>query len=178
MNIKGKLVTLRAVEETDLPLLHRWANDPDLQEMIGHIHFPSSMDFHKSWFQHLKDDQLNQRFAIETRDDSLIGLSTIINIDWRNNHAWHGVMLGDINVRGKGYGADAVMATMGYAFDELHLERLDGGMIESNTASLAFYLKLGWKEEGRKRNWYFTKGCYWDHIIVGITRQDYYESLA
>jgi RimJ/RimL family protein N-acetyltransferase len=178
MNIQGKILTLRAVEESDIELLHKWANDPEIQDTMGHLHFPSSMDYHKSWFQNLKNDDLNQRLAIEAPSAGLIGLSSIINIDWRNNHAWHGVMLGNPNVRGKGYGVDAVMATMRYAFDEMHLERLDGSIIEYNTVSYSFYCKkLGWKEEGRRRNWYFRRGRYWDQIIVGITRQDYHQLI-
>ncbi|HOL08477.1 MAG TPA: GNAT family protein [Deltaproteobacteria bacterium] len=174
MNILGKKVTLRAIEESDLALLHQWANDPETQDIMGIIHFPSSLDFHYSWFQKLKDDALNQRFAIEAPEIGLIGLSSIINIDWRNNHAWHGIMLGNKDIRGKGYGIDAVMATMRYAFDELHFERLDGPMIEYNTVSYSFYCnKLGWKKEGIRRNYYFRKGRYWDQIIVGITRDDY-----
>lgn len=83
-------------------------------------------------------------------------------------------MLGDADIRGKGYGFDAVMAIMKYAFEEIHLERLDGSIIEYNSVSYSFYCnKLGWKEEGRRRNWYFRKGRYWDQIIVGITKQDY-----
>jgi len=174
MNIRGKKITLRAVEESDLALLHKWANDAETQDVIGLVHFPSSMDFHKAWFQNLRNDQLNQRLAIDTPDIGLIGVSSIINIDWRNNHAWHGVMLGDVNIRGKGYGVDAVMATMRYAFDELHFERLDGAILEYNTVSYSFYCgKLGWKEEGRRRNWCYRRGRYWDQIVVGITRQDY-----
>lgn len=174
MNIKGKIVMLRAIEESDLELLHKWANDPETQDMIGNLHFPSSMDYQKMWFQNLKNDQLNQRLAIEAPGFGIIGISSIINIDWRNNHAWHGVMLGDADHRGKGYGVDAVMATMRYAFEELHLERLDGSIIEYNTVSYAFYCnKLGWKEEGRRRNYYFRKGHYWDQIVVGIIKQDY-----
>jgi RimJ/RimL family protein N-acetyltransferase len=176
MNIKGKKLVLRAIEESDLELLHKWANDPETQDAIGLVHFPSSMDFHKRWFEMLKDDQQNQRFAIDAPGTGLIGISSLINIDWRNNHAWHGVMLGDADVRGKGYGVDAVMATMRYAFDELHMERLDGSIIEYNTASYSFYCgKLGWKEEGRRRNYYFRRGRYWDQIVVGVTRQDYGE---
>ncbi|KKN12679.1 hypothetical protein LCGC14_1014060 [marine sediment metagenome] len=177
MNIEGKTIILRAIEEDDLEILHRWANDPKTQDMIGNLHFPSSMDFHKMWFQNLKSDQLNQRFAIEAPDVGIIGISSIIQIDWRNNHAWHGIMLGDANIRGKGYGIDSVMATMRYAFDELHLERLDGSIIEYNTISFSFYSKLGWKEEGRRRNYYFRRGRYWDQIVVGITKQDYYELI-
>lgn len=176
MNIKGKTLILRAIEEDDLAKLHRWANDAETQDMIGNVHFPSSMDFHRVWFENLKNDTLNQRLAIEAPELGIIGISSIINIDWRNNHAWHGVMLGDADIRGRGYGAEAVMTTMRYAFEELHLERLDGSIIEYNEASYSFYCgKLGWVEEGRQRGWYYRKGRYWDRILVGITRKDYFD---
>jgi RimJ/RimL family protein N-acetyltransferase len=89
------------------------------------------------------------------------------------------MMLGDKDIRGKGYGVDTIMAIMRYAFEELHLERLDGSMIEYNQVSLNIYLKkCGWKEEGRMRNWYFRKNRYWDKIIVGVTRADYFALVA
>jgi RimJ/RimL family protein N-acetyltransferase len=52
-------------------------------------------------------------------------------------------------------------------------------MLEYNKISLATYCgkKLGWKEEGRRRNYYFRKGRYWDQILVGVTRQDYLELI-
>lgn len=179
MNIKGNKIILRAIEEDDLPLLHKWANDPETQDIMGNIHFPSSFEFQKNWYKGLQGDNLNQRFAIDTTEMGIIGLSSLIQIDWRNNHAWHGIVLGDKDIRGKGYGIDAVMATMRYAFDEMHLERLDGSIIEYNKVSYSFYCgKLGWKEEGIRRNYYYRKGRYWDQIIVGITRQDYQELLA
>jgi RimJ/RimL family protein N-acetyltransferase len=179
MNIRGKILTLRAIEENDLELLHKWANDPVTQDGIGELHFPSSMDFHKSWFQNLKNDRLNQRFVVEVPEIGIIGISSIMNIDWRNSHAWHGLVLGEGNHRGKGYGIDAIMATMRYAFEELNLERLDGSMLEYNQLSISTYCgkRLGWKEEGRRRNYYFRKGRYWDQILVGVTKQDYLELL-
>lgn len=178
MNILGKKVILKAIEETDLITLHRWANEPALQDVIGNIYFPSSMEFHKNWFKNLAADQLNQRLAVHAPELGLIGVSSIKNIDWRNNRAWHGLMLGDVDIRGKGYGIDAVMATMRYAFDEMHLQRLDGSIIEYNTTSYKFYCeKLGWKVEGTRRNYYFHKGKYWDQIVVGITHADYLELI-
>lgn len=181
MNIKGKIITLRAIEEQDLELLHKWANDPITQDGIGETHFPSSMDFHKTWFQNLKNDRLNQRFVVDVSESDsdyrIIGISTIMNIDWRNRHAWHGLVIGEPSHRGKGYGIDAIMATMRYAFEELNLERLDGSMIEYNKLSISTYCgkRLGWKEEGRRRNYFFRKGRFWDQILVGITKQDYME---
>ena len=71
------------------------------------------------------------------------------------------------------------MATMRYAFEELNLERLDGSMIEYNQQSIATYCgkKLGWKEEGRRRSYFYRKGRYWDQVVVGVTRQDYFELI-
>lgn len=180
MNIKGKMLTLRAIEEKDLDRLQKWANDPVTQDGIGELHFPSSMDFHKAWFYDLKNDHLNQRFVVDVPDVGIIGISSIINIDWRNRHAGHGLVLGEEDHRGKWYGIDAIMATMRYAFEEMHLERLEGSIIEYNTLSFATYCgkRLGWKEEGRRRNYYFRKGRYWDNILVGITKQDYLELVS
>ena len=89
-------------------------------------------------------------------------------------------MIGERLERGKGLGVDAVMATMRYAFDELNLMRLDGSMIEYNERSIAAYCgpKLGWKQEGRKRDYFFRKGRFWDQIIVGVTRSDYNQVLS
>ena len=122
---------------------------------------------------------LNQRFAIETPTDGLIGTANLVNIDWKNNHAtFGGLMLGNKEIRGKGYGMDTSMAIMHYAFDELHFERLDGLIIEYNAASIHLFLeKCGWKEEGRQRNWYFRKNRYWDKILIGITRKEYYDFI-
>ncbi|MBW1731451.1 MAG: GNAT family N-acetyltransferase [Deltaproteobacteria bacterium] len=178
MNIRGKKVLLRAIEERDLPLLHEWANDPEIWDFLDSWHFPLSERDGQKWFEHLSEKSLDQRFAIETPDFGLIGTANLVNINWKDRNAFHGMMLGNKNIRGKGYGTDTIMTVMRYAFEELGLERLDGSMIEYNEASLAVYIrKCGWKEEGRQRRHYFRKNKFWDRIIVGITRQDYFQLI-
>ena len=180
MNILGKRVVLRAIEEQDLRQLHQWANDPEIWQNLGGWHFPSSFDSMAQWFAGLKNDQLNHRFAIETLEDKqLIGTANLVAIDWKNRHAFHGMMLGSTTSRSKGYGLDTVMAVMRFAFDELNLERLDSDIIEYNQPSVRLYVgKCGWKEEGRLRRWHFRKGRYWDKIMVGIIRDDYARLIA
>lgn len=178
MNILGKKVTLRSIEHRDLELLHKWGNDPSIWYMLGGWHFPSSMLQMEKWLERIQTDELNQRFAIDTEDLGLIGTVNLVEIDWKNNHAFAGLLLGDKDLRGKGYGIDTFMAIQRYAFEELHLERLDGSVIEYNKPGFGFITKhCGWKEEGRQRNWYFRKNQYWDKIIVGITRDDYSELI-
>lgn len=177
MNIHGKSVALRAIEFDDLLTLNKWANDPGIQEMLGGWHFPTNMNDQKKWFDGLSCNSLNQRYAIEAPEFGLIGTANLVNIDWKNRNAFHGMMLGDKEIRGKGLGVDTIMAIMRYAFDELGLMRLDGDMIEYNAASLGVYFKCGWKQEGTKKNWFYRKNRFWDKIVVGVTRDDYYELI-
>ncbi|MBS0381950.1 MAG: GNAT family N-acetyltransferase [Proteobacteria bacterium] len=176
MNIVGKHVLLRAIEREDLLLLNRWANDPEIQRLIGGWHFPTSQRDQDEWFASLSCNSLNQRFAIEVSDLGLIGTANLVSIDWKNRTAFHGMLIGDPALHGKGYGVDTVRAIMRYAFDELGLERLDTDIIEYNAASLRTYIgKCGWVEEGRRMGWYFRDGRRWDKVLVGITRERYHE---
>lgn len=179
MNISGKFISLRAIEIEDLTILNRWANDPSIQEMLGGWHFPTNMNDQNKWYETLSCNSVNQRFAIEAPGLGIIGTANLVNIDWKNRNAFHGILLGDKDIRGRGYGVDTIMTIMRYAFDELGLMRLDGDMIEYNTPSINVYLKkCGWKQEGIKKNWYYRKGRFWDKVVVGVTKDDYQEIIA
>lgn len=179
MNIQGKKVLLRAIEERDLELLHKWSNNPEINYMLGGWHFPSSMQDQKKWFDQLNLKDNNQRFAIDSSDDGLIGMINLVNINWKDRRAFTGLLLGDKNMRGKGYGVDAIMTMNQYAFDELGLNRLDGSMISYNESSIYVYTKkCGWLIEGTKKNAYFRMNKFWDELIVGITKEDYYSFIS
>lgn len=179
MNIKGKNIILRAVERTDLDLLNQWANDPEIWYMLGGWHFPYSKANTSNWLDNINNnDMKNQVFAIETEEHGIIGTANLVNIDWKNKNAFHGIMLGNKNTRGKGYALDVVMSLMRYAFDELGLNRLDGDMISYNKLSINFYTKrCGWTVEGIKKDWFYRKGGYHDKVIVGITKKEYLEHI-
>jgi len=175
VNIMGKTVVLRAVEAEDLPLVHKWSNDPETCYLVGSWHFPSSSRHMEQWYEKIQSDSLNQRFAVHTDEHGLIGTANLVDINWKDRNAFHGMLLGDKPIRGRGYGTDTVMAIMRYAFEELGLQRLDTTIIEYNIPSHKLYIgRCGWKEEGRRRNWYWRKNRFWDQVVVGITRDDYF----
>ncbi len=178
MNIVGKKVLLRSIERNDLELLHKWANDPYINTMIAGWHFPTNMNDQQKWFDTLSVSSLNQRFAIEADDLGLIGTANLVDINWKDKNAFHGMLLGDKDIRGKGYAVDTILTIMRYAFEELGLNRLDGSIIEYNKPSYGVYVKkCGWKEEGVQREWYFRNNRFWDKIIVGVTKGDYLELI-
>lgn len=178
MNIKGKKVLLRAIEKEDLPLLHEWSNNPEINYMLGGWHFPSSMQDQEKWFLGLSLNSNNQRFAINTEEHGLIGMINLVNINWKDRRAFSGLLIGDKDIRGKGYGVDAIMAMNKYAFEELGLMRLDGSIIENNEASIGVYTKkCGWIIEGKKENAYFRKNKWLYELILGITRKEYFKLI-
>lgn len=174
MNICGKNIILRAIEEVDLEVLQKWANDPEIQSMLGGWHFPVSGRDQRQWFETLSLNSPNQRFAIEMVGYGLIGTANLVAIDWQNRTAFHGMLIGDKQWRGKGLAQDSVMTLMRYAFDELGLYRIDTDIIEYNKESIRLYIdRCGWKKEGVRKDWYFRKGKRWDKILVGMTKPDY-----
>ena len=177
MNIKGKFVTLRAIEESDMELLKEMLNDPDIEDHVVGWAFPVSLYTQKQWYLGSINDSKNQRFVIETQEDGAVGLATLTSIDWKNRTATHGIKLAKRENRTKGIGTDTVMAIMRYAFDQLQFHRLDGSWFESNVGSVKLYTKCGWKQEGIKREAVYKSGHYRDLTIAGILSTEYYSLI-
>lgn len=176
MNIKGKFVTLRMPEPSDMKMMCDMLNDPEMEKKVVGWSFPISLEQQKRWYEKTIDDKSTFRFVVETPQDGAVGIATLSNIDWKNRRATHGIKLTG-NVGGKGIGTDAVMAVMRYAFEELNLNRLDGSWYEDNLASQNLYKKCGWKEEGCRRNYIFKNGQYKNLIITGILAEEYFHLI-
>jgi RimJ/RimL family protein N-acetyltransferase len=174
MNILGKVVTLRALEPSDMEVLRSFHNDPGIARLIMGWSYPISTTDQQRWYESITSDPLNKRFAIDTGQHGFIGISTLTNIDLKYRSAFHGIMIGAKDTQGKGYGTDTVMATMRFAFDELGLERLDGEIVEFNEPSRRLYVdKCGWTIEGKRRRSVYRNGAWYDSLVVGILRQEY-----
>lgn len=176
MNIYGKKVILRAMELEDCELVREMFNDPEMEDLVVGWAFPLSSYSQKKWFENNYNTQ-NFRFIIETKDDGAIGVATLLDIDWKNRMAQHGIKLAKKCIRHKGYGTDAVMAIMRYAFDELGLNRLNTSWFPENIPSKTMYMKCGWKEEGIRRNYIYKHGKYRDLVETGILASDYYQLI-
>lgn len=174
MNIFGKKVIFRGMEEKDCDLVIRMFNDPEIEDLVVGWAPPISLYSQKEWLKEHHNDRNNMRFIIETEEDGAVGIVTLYEIDWKNRRATHGLKIADQNCRDRGIGTDTVMAIMRYAFDELNLVRLDAGWLGTNTRSMAMYTKCGWTQEGVRRKYIYKKGSYRDMVLGGILAEEYY----
>lgn len=177
MNIYGKRILLRAMEPDDMEMYREMANDPEIEWMVGGWSFPISTTEQMRWYERVVVDKSNLRFTIVlANSNEAIGMVNLVNIDWKNRSAFHGIKLVESVPHRKGIGTDAVMTIMSYAFDELQLVRLDSAWTEYNEASIALYKKCGWSIEGCKKRGVFKRGRYYDRYFGGILCEDYYEA--
>ena len=102
MNIKGKIVTLRAMTSDDLQMICNMFNDPELENFVVGWAFPLSIEQQKSWFEKNMNDQKSFRFVIDTPEDGAVGIATLTDIDWKNRTATHGIKLANRKNRTKG----------------------------------------------------------------------------
>ncbi|TJX59977.1 GNAT family N-acetyltransferase [Soehngenia saccharolytica] len=174
MNILGKKVILRAMELEDQEMLREMINDPEIEKMVGGYSIPISKYQQSLWYNSNQNNFNNIRLIIETEEDGPVGFANIVNIDWKNRSAFHGIKIANSEFRTRGIGTDTVMAIMRYCFEELNLNRLDGAIISYNEASKKLYCdKCGWKIEGIKRKNIFKGNEYHDELIVGILKEEY-----
>lgn len=176
MNLIGKKVILRAMELEDMELFREMTNDPNMERLIAGWSFPISKQQQLDWYNRVYNDNKSLRFTVVLKENnSVVGMVNLVDIDWKNGTAMHGIRLSDDAPKNQGIGTDAVMTLMRYAFEELRLHRLNGGRIEDNYASEKLYKKCGWVDEGIQRESIFCEGKYHDYISVGILAQEYFE---
>lgn len=84
------------------------------------------------------------------------------------------IYIGDVSLRGKGYGKEAMLAIMGYCFDQLGLERLYLDHYTGNPAAY-LYLSLGFQYEGVLRKNCRKNGVLYDVHLMSMLRDEYEE---
>lgn len=84
------------------------------------------------------------------------------------------IYIGDLSMRGKGYGEESMRAMMDLCFNEFGIERLYLDHYTGNPAS-SLYLKLGFKYEGILRKNCRKNGVLYDVHLMSILRDEYFE---
>jgi RimJ/RimL family protein N-acetyltransferase len=105
--------------------------------------------------------------------ERLIGTVGIHHISWVNRVGEIGILLGDKENWGRGFGYDALSLLIDWAFRSLDLHRVDSRVLSGNVRSERLMRKLGFVEEGRARSKYYRDGARQDEIIFGMLRDEW-----
>lgn len=172
--LRGKRIYLRPILKEDIPHLLRWINNEEVTQYLA-AYLPMLEKDEEQWFEDLaKRKQTDLVFAIVTVDgDKIIGNMGIHQISWKDRTATTGALIGEKEYWGKGYGTEAKMLLLNYAFNTLNLRKICSSVLAFNKRSYAYQLKCGYTEEGRRRKQRYRNGRYWDEILMAVFKKDW-----
>jgi RimJ/RimL family protein N-acetyltransferase len=170
---KSNRVILRPPLREDVPLLVRWMNDPEVTQYLG-AHTPMLEADEEEWFEKLPKRKSSDIILTIVVDGKAIGIMGLHDISWKNRTAETGTFIGEKEYWGQGYGSEAKMLLLDYAFNALGLRKICSSVFAYNERSLKYSLKCGYKEEGRLKDQHFQYGRYWDEILLAVFRNDWF----
>lgn len=172
--LRGEKVRLRPFADSDVPLLRKWLNDPDVLRWLQLSEDPpelmQSIEAHMERWQRIRDDPRAQSCLIETKDGLPIGEIGLMDIRRDHGRADLGISIGEREYRGRGYGADAIRTLLRYAFGHLGLRRVGLIADEDNARAIRCYEKCGFAREGLLRAYRLRHGQPVDMVVMSVLR--------
>ncbi len=169
---RGKKVYLRPLEEGDLHRLYRWINDPEISIFLDQT-FPLPLVYEAEFLKQAMTRPAFPRdiiFAICLNEDNRhIGVMGLHNIRYDHGTAGTGSFIGEKDLWGQGYGFDAKMILLDFAFNTLRLRKICAGAKAFNQRSLGFNAKCGYYTEGLRRGQFLVNGEFVDEVITAVT---------
>jgi RimJ/RimL family protein N-acetyltransferase len=170
--IYGEKTRLRRVEREDIPTFVRWFNDPEVRDFLT-VYRPFSTAEEEKWFEGQLEDKDSELFAIETADGVHIGNIGLHDTNWQHRHVELGIVIGEKEYWGQGYGSDAIRTALRFAFQEMNLHRVSLRVRDDNARGIRAYEKCGFQHEGRTREAIYSKGRYYDEVRMSVLRREF-----
>jgi RimJ/RimL family protein N-acetyltransferase len=174
LNIEGDLVALGPLRRDLLPLYQRWINDLGTMRTLGLPPHPMTSEKEQDWYDRQSKAEDDVPFTIYERESLRpIGNSGLHGVDHRNRTATFGILIGESECRGKGYGTEATSLMLDYAFTALGLHNVMLTVLEFNPAGIRAYKKAGFKEIARRRRCRMMGGKMWDEIYMDCLSSEF-----
>jgi RimJ/RimL family protein N-acetyltransferase len=172
--LNGKHVTLRRVEPRDYESIQRWQNEPTVFRWMDYVRPFSLAEIKESEERAVQE---GHPFIIEVEGRAMgrIGLN---NFRPRDRMASLYVFLGERESRGKGYGRDALIALLIFAFEAQNLRQVELWTLADNERAIRMYKGCGFVEDGRLRDRSWIEGNYVDHLVMSITAEEFARARA
>ena len=167
--IKGQKTVLREKRITDAPDDYAWRTDEELARLDATR--PISMSYDE-FLTYSKDElkhpsPLSKRLGIDTQDGRHIGNCMYYDIGLRQGEAELGIMIGDRDYWGRGYGTDSLEALLSHLFTSTQLSYLYLHTLEWNNRARRAFAKAGLQEVKKERR----NGQ--DFILMAVRRTEW-----
>ena len=177
VKLKGKKILLSPVSKNDIALFHSWISDLEVTKTTLSSAKIFTLEDERDWFADIGRSADDKVLAIVVKNNAkVIGTIGLHKIDSTDRRASLGIMIGDKRYWGKGYGKEAVVLMLDFAFTALNLHSVHLGVFAFNHRAVRAYKTVGFKEYGRQREAHFWGGVYYDIIQMDILESEFKSS--
>jgi RimJ/RimL family protein N-acetyltransferase len=175
--IPGEFVNLRAIERSDLSIVHRWLNDAAVMRGWGFSAAASST--HEvardveDWLA--QEATLGRPAALmaDTLEGEPIGL-VVLRVERPEARSLElSLLVGDPAHWGQGFGGDILRTTLEACFNGWGVHRLGVRVEEGNERALALYRRFGFHAEGRLRQAAYRDGQHADVLLFSLLASEW-----
>jgi len=175
--IRGERVLLSSAQREDFGKIIEWLRNKEITHLNGGFlgnYLPGNEFRESEWFEKTLRSNEHAAFMILVPENlHVIGRAGIFNINGRDRNADLAAEIVEKEFLGKGLGTEVFELLTDYAFKQLNLFRLNSSVISSFQPSQKILKRLGFEEEGIRRQVHFIEGRYHDEIIYGLLRSDW-----
>ncbi|WP_323740405.1 GNAT family N-acetyltransferase [Filobacillus milosensis] len=173
--LEGEKVYLRPIEEDDFEAIYSGLWDPDVRRLTGTKQiFTRSMV--KNFLEKSALDSSRVGLIIcAQQTDEMIGELSLNEINHQDRNASFRIALSTEAHTGKGHGSEAIQLMLAYGFRQLNLHRIELEVFAFNERAKHVYERLGFQQEGVRRDALFYDGEYHDAIVMGILENEFFK---
>lgn len=167
---------LRELEREDIKCINKWRNDPHLIACLGAPYRFINEDVESNWYDnymHARNNSVRCAIVDDAKEDEVLGLISLLDIDYINRTGELHIMIGGEVNRGRGLGTFAVNAMVEHAFNNLNLRRIELEVLENNLPAIRLYEKTGFVREGIKREANYKSGEYVGMVVMGLLKKEF-----
>jgi RimJ/RimL family protein N-acetyltransferase len=171
--LTSQRVTLKPLTEYDMPYFVKWYSDPEIMRLTGDVE-PLTQEKYAQWYRNTCNDANKVWFTIVVNENQrVIGDAGLLRMfrPWQTTDM--GVVIGEKDMWGQGYGTDAGRRLLQYVFYDLGFHRVAIGVVGFNTRAVRFWTGLGFQQEGVQREGYYCDNTYSDFIMMSILEDEY-----
>ena len=175
MLFESSRIKLRKMTKEDAELYNKWRNDMEVMHSTNPSLDIYTIDSTNEFVEHviLGSSTAKSYIIVEKADEIVIGIISLINIDYKNRNAECIIDIGEKEYWGKGYGSESLKLLLDYVFYEMNLHRVSFKVFSFNDRAINLYNKIGFHKEGNSRQSLFRNGKWHDIIHMGILKNEY-----
>ena len=173
--LTGDVVELRPHTPASLEPLMRWKNDAEIQRLSDDETYTFTREQTAATLERWmrpSDDAVHFAIGLPGREEP-IGFLHLALIQRAHQRCRLGIVIGEKDLWGHGYGHQAVVQAIDHAFGELGLDRITAEAFADNPRSVRLLEGAGFVREGVMRENILRDGQRVDELVFGVLRHEW-----